>query len=273
MSDVRVRYKRLRILMDDIYSILRGWYFRLASGKADKEDYSGWRVISDFSTAIRWREGLGEINQNRIENMKLCCQMISGLIMKPGQVFSLRRLIGEPGLDKGFRDGPVIVRGKLKMSSGGGLCQVSTTIFNAALAANLKILQKHNHSTDLWGENRFIELGRDAVYVFARKDIKFKNNHGSSIIILMDVDEKNLRLNCRILSQKVLCCTVHVESRVLDELIPAGARKNGESGQLDYKKGWLVLTKRYVIDTKGKKKINYLKKEKYKPVLVKEQGD
>lgn len=58
------------------------------------------------------------------------------------------------------RTGPMIMGDSLGFTVGGGLCQITTTLFNAALLANLQILEKHNHNMDIWGNNRFIELGR-----------------------------------------------------------------------------------------------------------------
>lgn len=265
MSGVRIKFKRLRLFLDDLYSFFRGWYLRFAHSKADKSDYSRLKVVSQFSTDIKWREELGEINRNRIENMMLCCKFINGLRIKKGEVFSLKKMIGEPTPKRGFKEGPVIVRGELRMSSGGGLCQVSTTVFNAALTANLKILQKYNHSTDLWGDNRFIGLGRDAAYVYARRDLKFKNSHGSDIVVLMEVDEQNLKLKCSILSENELSHKVQIESRVLKELALGKRAKRIGDQNPGYRKGWLVETKRYVINDNDVKKVTYYKREKYKP--------
>lgn len=261
-----VRFKWLRILLDDFNSILRGWYFRFASQrKVQPDEYMDWHTVSDFSTNIKWREELGELNQNRIDNMKLCCKKINGIVLKPGQVFSLRRIIGEPTAINGFKDGPMIINGKLGFTSGGGLCQVSTTLFNSALTGGLKILQKYNHSRDIWGENRFIELGKDAVYVFARKDLKFKNSLGSDIVILMDVNDESLKLNCRVLCPVKCKYNVEVHSTVLKEINPVlPCIDTGGKRTVPYK-GWIVLTKRYIKTYDDCKKVTYCKKEVYAP--------
>lgn len=269
-KEARIKFKHFRLWLDDLKSIARGWYFYFSTcqaGPLEEEDPP--YCLADFSTRIKWREGLNEINRNRIDNMKLSCGMVDGLVLEPGEIFSLRRLIGEPTVERGFKKGPMIMRESLGFTTGGGLCQVSTTLFNAALQANLAILEKFNHSIDIWGEERFIDLGRDAIYVYARKDLKFKNTHPNKVIIRIKVLEEEKILNCRILSTNPLPgYSVEIQSKIIRELLP---KLKSNSLDINFKpiKGWIVVTTRFLKWENGRQQNTYQKREKYQPILKK----
>jgi vancomycin resistance protein VanW len=264
-----MKYMKLRLLMDDWKSFWHGWYFRMSNQKAQAEEEGlGWRCLADFSTTIRIRDSLREINANRIHNMSLGCAKIDQIVLEPGEVFSLRRVLGNPTADKGFREGPMIIAGRLGFTSGGGLCQVSTTLFNAVLLANLKILEKHNHSIDIWCEERLIDLGRDAVFIYARKDLKFKNTHEDKILIRMRAVEAERIVNCQIYSPTALKVQVNLETKILKNLhFKANRKQKSRIGQLEIP-GWIVQTTRKVIGENLHETANFRKKERYKPGIV-----
>lgn len=267
MSADTVRFRRARVVLGDLHSVARGWYFRFASPvKIDLDDR--WHCLSDVSTRIRWRDELLEINRNRMDNMRLSASMLDGIRLQPGEILSLQRMIGDPTEEKGFKKGPMIIRGRLGFTYGGGLCQVSTTLFNAALMADLAILQKYNHSMDIWGEERFVDLGMDATYVFARKDLKFQNTHCSDIVLKVSLREKELLLNCKLFSRAPLARTVHVERRVLKEVLPHVPEP---ASRYTVIKGWSVRTTRYAGEGDGRM-ITYRKEEHYKPFVIRKEG-
>lgn len=213
-----VRWKTIRRALISIRHIARGWSFHFANPEARMLAVpAGWHIIGEFQTAIRHRPELGEQNQNRIANMRTACRAIGGLLLEPGQVFSLERVVGEPSPDRGYLPGPVILNGKLRSSTGGGLCQISTTLFNAALLANLDILEKHNHSADIWGEQRMVDLGKDATYAYLRKDLIFRNPFKSAVILQIEVLDDCSGLRCRVWSPATNPYTVSIRHRVLGE--------------------------------------------------------
>jgi Uncharacterized vancomycin resistance protein len=83
---------------------------------------------------------------NRIHNVQLVARLIDGKLIPPGATFSFNRATGARTADKGFREAPVIINGELTTGLGGGVCQVSTTVFNAAYEAGLKITDRTNHA-------------------------------------------------------------------------------------------------------------------------------
>jgi vancomycin resistance protein VanW len=213
-----VRWKMIRKILIGIRCFVRGWYFHFANPKYRIPAIPvGWHMIGEFQTAIRNRPELGDQNHNRIANMKMACQSICGMQLEPGQIFSLERVIGEPSAERGYLPGPVILNGKLRSSTGGGLCQISTTLFNAALLANLDILEKHNHSADIWGEQRMVDLGKDATYAYLRKDLIFRNPFKNAVILQIEVLSDCAALRCRVWSSAANPYTVNIRHQVLSE--------------------------------------------------------
>lgn len=109
---------------------------------------------------------------NRIYNVQLVSRLIDGTLIAPGATFSFNGTTGERSPDKGFREAPVIINGELKTGIGGGVCQVSTTTFNAAYEAGLSITDRTNHALYI----SHYPLGRDATVNYPDTDLKFVND-------------------------------------------------------------------------------------------------
>ena len=109
---------------------------------------------------------------NRIHNVQLVARLIDRHLIAPGSTFSFNRTTGERNAAKGFLEAPVIINGELKSGLGGGVCQVSTTVFNAAYGAGLPIPERHNHALYI----SHYPLGRDATVNYPDTDLKFIND-------------------------------------------------------------------------------------------------
>ena len=109
---------------------------------------------------------------NRIHNVQLVAHLIDGALIAPGATFSFNGTTGARTPAKGFRVAPVIVNGELQNGIGGGVCQVSTTVFNAAYEAGLPITQRTNHALYI----SHYPLGRDATVDYPDVDLKFVND-------------------------------------------------------------------------------------------------
>ena len=109
---------------------------------------------------------------NRIHNVQLVARLIDGKLIAPGATFSFNRATGARTADKGFREAPVIINGELTTGLGGGVCQVSTTVFNAAYEAGLKITERTNHALYI----SHYPQGRDATVNYPDVDLKFVND-------------------------------------------------------------------------------------------------
>jgi vancomycin resistance protein YoaR len=110
--------------------------------------------------------------ENRLHNVRLVARLIDGKLIAPGATFSFNGTTGERGEDKGFREAPVIINGELQTGIGGGVCQVSTTVFNAAYEAGLPITARTNHALYI----SHYPQGRDATVNYPDTDLKFRND-------------------------------------------------------------------------------------------------
>ena len=120
-----------------------------------------------------------DTGENRVSNIKKACESISGSAVYPEREFSFNEMTGPRNRENGYKNAPVLVDGEKSYGIGGGVCQVSTTIYMAALNANLPITQHHNHSETVM----YAPDGNDATVVYGAKDFKFKNNTNNTIYI------------------------------------------------------------------------------------------
>lgn len=124
--------------------------------------------ISSFSTPIV------DDNENRITNIKITCSRISDTVVKANEEFSFCEVVGQPSSADGYKEAHAFVDGELVNAIGGGNCQVSTTIYNAAKKIDgVKITERHEHGKEVG----YIEMGKDATVAYDYLDLKFKNNN------------------------------------------------------------------------------------------------
>ena len=129
-------------------------------------------------------------SDNRISNIRLAVSMINGTQLKPGETFSFNQTVGERTTNRGFRVATAYSSGTVTEEVGGGICQVSTTLFNAAVKADLKVNERHPHSLTV----SYVDLGKDAAVDWGNKDLKFTNTTGDTIYIYGVVtDDRRVR--------------------------------------------------------------------------------
>lgn len=116
-------------------------------------------------------------NSNRSTNLRLACNAINGTVLSNGGVFSFNGIVGERTAAKGYKEAIIYEGGQEVGGIGGGICQVATTLFNAALKANFQIVERHQHSLTV----HYVPLGYDAAIAWGSKNLRFKNNSGTSI--------------------------------------------------------------------------------------------
>jgi vancomycin resistance protein VanW len=212
------------------FSVLsRGYPFHYASIQ-DTTGASNYHYEwSQCTTTIKQREGFANINENRLYNMRLAASKIDCLRLNPQQIFSFANTVGHPTENNGFREGPTLVRGQLQSESGGGLCQVSTTVFQALLTAGLEILERHNHSVDIHGDNRFFTLGQDAAVADGYKDLIVRNQTQVPLLLRLQVLAEESFVKASVWGIERRPFQVKIESKVLEELPPPVA--NGMPGR------------------------------------------
>lgn len=127
----------------------------------------------------------------RIHNLVLAASRLNGLLLPAGEVFSFNQSLGAVSQATGYQQAYVIKEGRTILDDGGGVCQVSTTLFRAALAAGLPILERYPHSYRVsYYEQGGFGPGLDATVFYPTVDLKFRNNTRHHILIQMSVDTK-----------------------------------------------------------------------------------
>ncbi len=127
---------------------------------------------------------------NRIHNVQLVAQLLDGRLIAPGTTFSFNQATGARTAAKGFREAPVIINGELQTGLGGGVCQVSTTVFNAAYEAGLKITSRTNHALYI----SHYPLGRDATVDYPDVDLRFVNDTSHWLLLRTFVGSYSLKV-------------------------------------------------------------------------------
>ncbi len=126
-----------------------------------------------------------DTGRNRMNNIYLACKSVSGKELSPGEEFSFNKATGPRSKSRGYKDAPVILNGEKSYGVGGGVCQVSTTIYMAVKNASLKITERHIHSEEV----AYAPNHTDATVVYGEKDLRFKNNTDDTIYIYTWVEK------------------------------------------------------------------------------------
>ena len=123
-------------------------------------------------------------NTSRSTNLRLAANKINGTILSPGEVFSYNKVVGERTIEAGYKEAKIYSAGQVVDGLGGGICQISSTLYNAVMFANLDVIERHNHQF----VTSYVKEGRDATVVYGAKDFKFKNSRSYPIKIVCTVN-------------------------------------------------------------------------------------
>lgn len=134
-------------------------------------------LLSQYSTSYSTRD------QKRTTNLKLAANKINGTVLMPGETFSYNKVVGARTISAGYQEAPIYVSGKVVDGVGGGICQITTTLYNAVVYANLDIVERSNHQF----VPSYAPASRDATVVYGSIDFKFKNNRNYPIKIMCTV--------------------------------------------------------------------------------------
>ena len=141
-------------------------------------------VVSSYTTTYGGTPG-------RLNNVQLVAKLIDGTLIAPGGTFSFNDTTGERTAAKGFQEAPVIINGELQNGLGGGICQVSTTVFNAAFDGGLPITARTNHALYI----SHYPLGRDATVNYPDIDLRFSNDTDHWLLLRTFVGAGSLTVN------------------------------------------------------------------------------
>lgn len=145
----------------------------------------GHHVLSSFST----RANLAD--PDRLANIHLAVEKINGTLLRPGETFSFNQAVGPREPRFGFRQAKELYQGEYVLGYGGGVCQVSSTLYNAALLADLDIAARSHHSRPL----SYVETGRDATVAYDYLDFRFTNTAPAPVLLVSSLQNDRLTVS------------------------------------------------------------------------------
>ena len=182
-----------------------------------------------------------ESNVNRSTNVKLASNKINSVILLPGEEFSYNKVVGKRTFENGFREASIYTSNGVTNGLGGGICQVSSTLYNAVLRANLEVVERRNHSYAV----SYVPLGTDATVSYGSIDFRFKNNRkypikiiASSINGICSVSitgiKEDIEYEVEITPKKLQ--TIPFQTKYIDDnTLPLGTQKQTQYGDNGYK--------------------------------------
>lgn len=145
------------------------------------------RVIGKYTTVLLDR------SDSRVNNIEIASERINNTVLDPGEEFSFNGVVGRRTAAKGYEEAPIIVRTpygpKKKKANGGGVCQVSTTIYNAVEMSGLKVTERHIHSKNVG----YVRRGDDATVSYGTVDFRFVNTRKNPIMLKLYTNGKILK--------------------------------------------------------------------------------
>jgi len=196
-------------------------------------------VLSNMGRLSSYSTNYDLALENRSHNLYLAASSIDKSIVAPHTVFSFNNTLGHCTAEKGYLDAMVIVQGKFEPGLAGGICQVSSTLYNASLLAGMDIMERRNHSLAV----TYVPLGRDATVANGSQDFKFMNNTDDSIYIrataaggrLTISIYGNLKYKKKIEISNIIDQTIDFTILIeQDPTLKAGEQKVDHNGQLGY---------------------------------------
>lgn len=140
-------------------------------------------IIGDFSTPV-----LG--SPARVKNINLSLEAINNILLMPGDVFSFNDIVGERTVERGYGSAPIILGEAVVPGVGGGICQTSTTLYNAVRLSGLEVIERRIHSVP----PSYIKHGLDATVAWPHTDFKFKNNSNTPVIVKGAIQKWRVRV-------------------------------------------------------------------------------
>jgi vancomycin resistance protein YoaR len=200
-----MKYHKQRYACILVFLILTAYYPPASNG----DNHAGGKVvISSFATSVAHQ------SFNVRQNISIACSRLDGTLLAPGKIFSFNETVGEGSPANGFSQGRALYMDETRMEPGGGLCQVSSTLFNALLAAGFRVVERHRHYQPV----SYVPLGLDATIKYGKKDLRVQNPHNQTMQIVTYMNEKSLVI--KITGDRKLKFTYRIQTEEEDLEIP-----------------------------------------------------
>lgn len=198
--------------------------FKIIEPKITKED-----LIKETNYRVSFTTYYGGSTENRKHNIKLASSKINGTMLSDGDEFSFNKIVGIRNEENGYLPAKIIYNGDFTEGVGGGVCQVSTTLYNASLLCGLKITEQHPHSLNV----SYVEPSFDAMVNSYSSDLKFVNNTGGRLYIRCLADDNRVKITFFGIKQQEVYERVSVKKENIpyleylyeeDESLPIGSQ-------------------------------------------------
>lgn len=216
-------------------------------------------IIGEYTTKFAVEE------KNRSENLAAAAKALDRKIIRPGETFSFNNTVGPREPQTGYKEAYVIVNGEYIPGTGGGVCQVSSTLYNAVLLGNLGVVERMPHAVAV----SYVPTGQDATVNYPNLDFKFKNNTASLVYLRTEVKPGVLTFriwgkkteNSVRIERQVEKETAYKTEQRLDPKLPSGKIVQKQAGA----KGLVVNTWKVLRDGKGNETKQFLSRDTYAP--------
>lgn len=194
-----IKRSKIRLFLGKVYysaKRYKQWYLSGKNYAKDivKEEYP--YIIFKHSTPLirKLKDVEMQLQYNKITNLRLAVKKLNGIVIKPGEIFSYWKLIGETSYKKGYLDGLVLCSdGTFKAGVGGGLCQLSNLIYWMTLHSSLSVTERHRHSHDIFPDvNRIQPFGTGATCSYNSLDLQIYNGTGKNYQLIVYLTNEKL---------------------------------------------------------------------------------
>ena len=196
-------------------------------------------------------------NEARCHNIRLAASLIDGTVLNSGDIFSFNAVVGQRTSERGFKRAAIIENGEFVEGIGGGVCQVSTTLYNAALLSGCRVVEYHPHSLAV----SYVPPSRDAMVSGTFFDLRFKNTTGSTVYIKAMTGENyiSFKVYGRDFGVKYdlasfVTGAIEAPEEFTDNIALVRSGKDGTISE-----GYITVTKN------GRTKVIFLRRDKYSP--------
>ena len=189
------------------------------------------------------------LQENKRTNLALAIKHINGVHIKPGEVFSFWKLVGNPSKKKGYLEGLVLNQGKIEKDTGGGLCQLGNLIFWMVIHSPLDIVERHRHGFDVFPDvNRKVPFGAGATLSYNYIDLQIHNNTEDNFYLEFWLDETHL--NGRISCSRELDRKYQIEERnhIFQQQTWGGYTRHNQIFQLEFDLDDNLLSERLIVE-------------------------
>jgi len=178
--------KSIRVQQRNVTDLLRGEKRHLVPASGKHADYPAQATVQQRVTKVATLEA-------KLHNMRKAIALLHGLKIPVGGILSFWHVVGNPGARQGFRPGRNIVNGQLVEDFGGGLCQLSSAMYELALQTGMEVPERFAHSTNVYTpETSYTLLGLDATLAYGYKDLRLRNNFSFSLTFSFELSADKL---------------------------------------------------------------------------------